>query len=156
MIRRPARHRIPNTKNLDCKVKTQKEKEIPLPPGIDHEIPRWSAMYSFYSEMQRLLPSPSLSPSPEIEDDTPPRTSNEKGKKPAPPESAQHEPEISDHDRFDEKFKGISMPASQTPGGSSTGQVDSEPTLGAAGETRRHVGAHNDGFMDDLDALLRF
>ncbi|KAJ5283384.1 hypothetical protein N7505_001364 [Penicillium chrysogenum] len=28
-----------------------------LPKGIDHEIPRWSAVYSFYSEMRRLLPS---------------------------------------------------------------------------------------------------
>ncbi|KAJ5551182.1 hypothetical protein N7461_005880 [Penicillium sp. DV-2018c] len=36
--------------------------DLPLPSGIDHEVPRWSAFYSIYSEMRRLLPSPSTSP----------------------------------------------------------------------------------------------
>lgn len=45
-----------------------------LPRGIDHEIPRWSAVYSSYSELRRLLPSltstsTSPSPSPEMEED---------------------------------------------------------------------------------------
>ncbi|KAJ5365243.1 hypothetical protein N7517_008129 [Penicillium concentricum] len=30
--------------------------DLPLPQGIDHEVPRWSALYSFYSEICRLLP----------------------------------------------------------------------------------------------------
>lgn len=31
--------------------------DLPLPHGIDHEVPRWSAVYSLFSEMLRLLPS---------------------------------------------------------------------------------------------------
>lgn len=30
--------------------------DLPLPQGIDHEVPRWSALYSGYSEICRLLP----------------------------------------------------------------------------------------------------
>jgi hypothetical protein len=29
---------------------------LPLPQGIDHEVPRWSAIYSMYSEALRLIP----------------------------------------------------------------------------------------------------
>lgn len=29
---------------------------LPLPHGIDHEVPRWSAMYSMFSETLRLIP----------------------------------------------------------------------------------------------------
>lgn len=31
--------------------------DLPLPHGIDHEVPRWSAVYSLFSEVLRLLPS---------------------------------------------------------------------------------------------------
>ncbi|KAJ5160535.1 uncharacterized protein N7482_007539 [Penicillium canariense] len=30
--------------------------DLPLPHGIDHEVPRWSAVYSMFSEMMRLIP----------------------------------------------------------------------------------------------------
>lgn len=30
--------------------------DLPLPHGIDHEVPRWSAMYSMFSEALRLIP----------------------------------------------------------------------------------------------------
>lgn len=30
--------------------------DLPLPHGIDHEVPRWSAVYSMFSEALRLLP----------------------------------------------------------------------------------------------------
>lgn len=29
---------------------------LPLPHGIDHEVPRWAAVYSIFSEMLRLIP----------------------------------------------------------------------------------------------------
>lgn len=30
--------------------------ELPLPHGIDHEVPRWSAIYSMFSEVMRIIP----------------------------------------------------------------------------------------------------
>lgn len=30
--------------------------DLPLPHGIDHEVPRWSVMYSMFSEALRLFP----------------------------------------------------------------------------------------------------
>ncbi|CAG7921817.1 unnamed protein product [Penicillium olsonii] len=202
---RPARHRIPsrNTMNMtNCTIKQpEKEKESSLPPGIDHEIPRWSAMYSFYSEMQRLLPSPTPSSSPDIEDDRPaPQTqtqaqtqnqvqNSEKGKRPvieaeheAEPKPVAEEPRPVEPEPETQKnhtpgpsvdspevghIKGISMPASQTRSASplSQHQVDSRSSL-ESGASRGHAArgaergrdfhGHGEGFMNDLDALLRF
>lgn len=185
MHRRPARHRIParnsnanpktTTNATNCTINKQKEKETSLPPGIDHEIPRWSAMYSFYSEMQRLLPpSPSPSLSPDIEDDPPAPSGSDERKKSAEPEveseNLAHQP-LNEDSPQQSHFKGISIPASQTRSASplSQGQVDSKPRPrpGAAESSRgqgssggaengRDFNAHGDVFMNDLDSLLRF
>ncbi|KAJ5748926.1 uncharacterized protein N7511_010622, partial [Penicillium nucicola] len=40
---------------------------LPFPKGIDHEVPRWSAAFSMFSEMRRLLAP--LSPESEGESD---------------------------------------------------------------------------------------
>ncbi|CAI7648883.1 unnamed protein product [Penicillium bialowiezense] len=183
---RPARHRIParnsnanpktTTNVTNCTINKQKEKETSLPPGIDHEIPRWSAMYSFYSEMQRLLPpSPSPSLSPDIEDEPPAPSGSDEWKRSAEPEVESvknHTPQPLNEDSPQQShFKGISMPASQTRSASplSQGQVDSKPRPrpGAAESSRgqgssggaengRDFNAHGDVFMNDLDSLLRF
>ena len=132
-------------------------------------------MYSIYSEMQRLLPpSVSPSPSPEIEDDPPtPRGSNEKEKEAPVPDmkSAKHHPPgLLNSGRTDEGYiKGISKPALQTRSASSSSreQIYSRPIIPtdilhgivssmARVESDRDIGATNDVFMDDLDAMLRF
>ncbi|KAJ5283495.1 hypothetical protein N7505_001475 [Penicillium chrysogenum] len=73
---RPTRQQKPNRHHNSQKATITHEPQFHvngfLPKGIDHDIPRWSAVYSSYSEMRRLLPSltsisTSPSPSPEIE-----------------------------------------------------------------------------------------
>lgn len=39
---------------------TRPKFDLPLPQGIDHEVPRWSAVYSMFSEALRLLPQEGL------------------------------------------------------------------------------------------------
>lgn len=189
MHRRPARHRIPNrTSNAKINLATtinkqqEKEKDTSLPPGIDHEIPRWSAMYSFFSEMQRLLPpSPSPSLSPELEDDDPPAPGGSgemEEERPVPEHEAEfaknhtHHP-LNDDSVGESHFKGISMPASQTRSASPSSQgqiesrlrsssrpgaVESSHGQGSSGHVGngRDFNAHGDVFMNDLDSLLRF
>ncbi|KAJ5338447.1 hypothetical protein N7452_005175 [Penicillium brevicompactum] len=188
-VDRPARHRILNrTSNAKINLATtinkqqEKEKDTSLPPGIDHEIPRWSAMYSFFSEMQRLLPpSPSPSLSPELEDDDPPAPggSGEIEEERRVPEGEAefaknhtHNP-LNDDSVGESHFKGISMPASLTRSASPSSQgqvesrlrsrsrpgaVESSHGQGSSGhvENGRDFNAHGDVFMNDLDSLLRF
>jgi hypothetical protein len=149
------------------------EKEIPLPPGIDHDIPRWSAVYSCYSEMQRLLPpSASPSPSPEVGEDNPlaARRTVEEDKEALFPEIESpndHPLGLFSGDSADE---GTSTPALQTwsASPSSRGQVYLGQTLSSADnlydkdssearvEKDRDIVSTHNVFMNDLDALLRF
>ncbi|CAG7947730.1 unnamed protein product [Penicillium nalgiovense] len=157
-----------------------------LPKGIDHEIPRWSAVYSSYSEMRRLLPSltsvsTSPSPSPEIEGETAyiQTAANET----KPDVSSSGESSRRPHsgvlyrDYAEATFtKGISIPAPQSRSRSrsrSSAPIDERiglekalaceaeilhGGLASAGEVRVPSGEDfgYDVFMNDLDALLRF
>lgn len=177
---RPARHRIPKRKhstNTNCKRNEQGEKDTILPPGIDHKIPRWSAMYSFYSEMQRLLPlSPSPSPSPEPQqDNTDALCKSDKIEQeqdilfPGTESVRHHIPQSSRGICIGEEFKRINIPVSQTTYASlsSRGQITPGKRLHTIealddtvpkGDTEgcRDIGVSGDAFMSDLDALLRF
>lgn len=177
---RPARHRIPKRKsnpNANRKGNEQAEKETVLRPGIDHKIPRWSALYSFYSEMQRLLPpSPSPSPSPEPEqDNTSPLCRSDKIEKeqdisvPGTKSVRHNIPQSSRGICTGEEFNGINTSTSQimTESLSSRGQetlgkrvhttedLDDTVPRGDA-EGCKNIGVSSDAFMSDLDALLRF
>ncbi|KAJ5384352.1 hypothetical protein N7517_002263 [Penicillium concentricum] len=75
-VGRPPRQQMPKRNNSQKASKNENQFHVNgfLPKGIDHEVPRWSAVYSSYSEIRRLLPSltstsPSPSPPPEIEGD---------------------------------------------------------------------------------------
>ncbi|KAJ6019151.1 hypothetical protein N7522_001218 [Penicillium canescens] len=78
-IERRTRHRIP-TRNRNHNLTANSDNDndndavsdddyngniLPFPKGIDHEIPRWSAAFSMFSEVRRLL----APPSPESEED---------------------------------------------------------------------------------------
>ncbi|OQD85873.1 hypothetical protein PENANT_c009G04964 [Penicillium antarcticum] len=76
---RPTRHRISNSHPNKLASNNDHDNDnnnnvsddeysgniLPFPKGIDHEIPRWSAAFSMFSEMRRLL----APPSPESEED---------------------------------------------------------------------------------------
>jgi hypothetical protein len=136
---------------------------IPLPQGIDHEVPRWSAVYSIYSEMRRLLPSTSPCPSSEAEGERTARVKEEEGS----------ESVFADGDCVGmDCLEGSGMSASRGWGESSAPldkRVGLEQGVAACDPRLLHrdfsleeahcgggVGAGHDVFMNDLDALLRF
>ncbi|KAJ5163760.1 uncharacterized protein N7500_005590 [Penicillium coprophilum] len=155
-----------------------------LPKGIDHEVPRWSAMYSSYCEIRRLLPSltsTSPSPSPEIEEETVhvqtvpiERTQNVSlsGRDPA----RHHQSETLHRDCAEPaSIKGISIPVSRSRSWSlSSAPPDERVGLEKSSACDAEIpsgdlasvdkvkapsgGSHSahDVFMTDLDALLRF
>lgn len=49
---RPVRKFTPESSSEQSRPKY----DLPLPRGIDHEVPRWSAMYSMFSEVLSLIP----------------------------------------------------------------------------------------------------
>lgn len=130
-----------------------------MPPGIDHEIPRWSPLYSFYSEMCRLLPLASTPPSPSSENEE-----NSADIEPTPnKQTADSAP--TDDQTGKICIKGIGIPArSQCPPPRDK-EVDWEQMLSAyeAGilqgslasvETQSRNSGRNDVFTNnDLDAL---
>lgn len=156
-----------------------------LPRGIDHEIPRWSAVYSSYSEMRRLLPSltsTSPSPSPEMEEDIADMQTATKERKRNTSSSGMGSSRRFQSDVLyrecaepTSSIKGISIPASQSLSRSPSPapvaeRVGLEKALACEAEMHGkpasmkevrvpnggHPGSAHDVFMNDLDALLRF
>lgn len=156
-----------------------------LPRGIDHEIPRWSAVYSSYSEMRRLLPSltsTSPSPSPEMEEDIAHNQATPKERKRNASSSGMGSPRCFQSDVLyrdcaepTSSIKGISIPASRSLSRSPSPapvaeRVGLEKALAREAELHGnpasmrevrvpnggHSGSAYDVFMNDLDALLRF
>jgi hypothetical protein len=134
-------------------------------------------MYSIYSEMQRLLPSPSLSP--EIKEENPPEMrsdaeENEQETEAPVPEvesAKQHPSGWSKRGCADKgRIQGIKKSTSQTSSASppSRGKVSLSQASNAADsmhsntssmarvETDGDIGSAHHVFMNDLDALLRF
>ncbi|KAJ5188828.1 hypothetical protein N7491_005149 [Penicillium cf. griseofulvum] len=182
---RPARQQMLNRSQNASKNTSKNESQFHvngfLPMGIDHEVPRWSAVYSSYSEIRRLLPSltsTSSSPSSEMEDIAQMQT--------APIERIQHVSlsELDCSRNFQSEtltrncveaapIKGISIPVSRSRSLSPVpldervglekalaceaeilygGLAPEEVIFPSGGDSRS---AH-DVFMNDLDALLRF
>ena len=130
-VGRPTRRRMSNRNQNNQQAnnhETQFHVNGFLPRGIDHEIPRWSAVYSSYSEMRRLLPSltststsTSPCPSPEMEEDiahnqAPPkeRKRNASSSGMGSPRRFQSDVLYRDCAEPTSSIKGISIPASQS------------------------------------------
>lgn len=131
--------------------------DLPLPHGIDHEVPRWSAMYSMFSEALRLIPPEEFQ-------------TNEKRKRTVSPEREQSSDRkrscpttntLSNSDTRAGKIKEepdeMTMTTNGTNGtrlSSETGSLMYQPTpRGEARPIFRNTGA---GMFWELDALLRF
>jgi hypothetical protein len=169
-ILRPIRPQMPNRSHNIQKAASNYEDQFQvngfLPKELDHEIPRWSAVYSAYSEMRRLLPfltSASPSPSPEIEGQTAYMQTAANETKLDVPSSGEpsRRPQSRSRSRsrapIDEGVgleKALACEAEILHGGllhgglSSTGKLR-DPSGGGFGPAY-------DAFMNDLDALLRF
>ncbi|CAG8887695.1 unnamed protein product [Penicillium egyptiacum] len=187
-VPRPIRRQMPNRNHNSRRASSNHEHQFQvngfLSKGIDHEIPRWSAVYSFYSEIRRLLPSltpasTSPSPSPKIEGEiaymqTAPnerkQDTSSSGESSRRPQS-----DVLSRDCAEAtSIKGISIPASESQSRSPVPvdkRVRFEKTLAyeaeilhgglaSAGGVRVPTGGNSgsayDVFMNDLDALLRF
>ncbi|OQE11053.1 hypothetical protein PENVUL_c003G05215 [Penicillium vulpinum] len=189
-IERPTRPQVPKRNNTQKPSKSHENKSPLngfLPRGIDHhEIPRWSALYSSYSEICRLLPpltptSASPSPSPEIEEDiahapTIPNKRKRDASSSGLDSSKRFQSDVLHTDRAQTaSIKGISIPASQSPSRSPSPapleeKAGLEKALGCEAEVlhggpapaRERLPSRGDSssnyavFMNDLDALLRF
>ena len=132
--------------------------DLPLPHGIDHEVPRWSAMYSMFSEALSLIPPEGFQ-------------TNEKRKRTVSPEREQssdwkrscpttnNTPSNSDTraGEIKDESDDVTITTNETDGtrlSSETGSSMYQPT--PRGEVRpmfRNTGA---GMFWELDALLRF
>ncbi|KOS39873.1 hypothetical protein ACN38_g9274 [Penicillium nordicum] len=188
-IDRPPRRRMSNRNHNSQKASNNHENQSHvngfLPMGIDHEIPRWSAVYSFYSEMRRLLPSltstsPSLSS--EMEDDIAHNQTTPKERKwnasPSGMGSSrrlQCDVLYKDCAEPTSSIKRIGIPASRSLSRSPSpahvaDRAGLEKALACEADihgdlaSMREVSCPSDGdsgsaydvFMNDLDALLRF
>lgn len=177
-VKRSTRHRNHN-RNTSQKTITTNENTIcqfkksgsPQPVPIHHEIPRWSVLFSFYSEVSRLLPSSfSTSPCPSSEAaednaDTENAANGKQGDEPTILRNAECTGAVC--------MKDMSIPTPHSRCSSPAPPdktIDLEQTLAAREAEIQHgdrssVGLNrsggdstfiNDGFMNDLDALLRF
>lgn len=130
---------------------------IPLPHGIDHEVPRWSAMYSMFSEMMRLIPPERTGVDSEGGDDTTrgddeDDDTTEKGgyiseqhSRPRPSRNEQHvTQDMNTHDE-DSKMWDPSVPS-----------LSVNPATGREEDISRQGTVHPAFSLGDLDALLRF
>ncbi|KAJ5209135.1 hypothetical protein N7449_003514 [Penicillium cf. viridicatum] len=184
---RPTRRRMSNRNHNSQQASNNHETQFHvngfLPRGIDHEIPRWSAVYSHYSEIRRLLPSLTStfpSPSPETEEDiahmqTTPKERKRNASSSGMGSSRRFQSDVLYRDCVEptSSIKGISIPASRSrsPSPAPVGErVGLEKALACEAEmhgnltSMREVRVPNGGdsdsahdiFMNDLDALLRF
>ncbi|KAJ5616347.1 hypothetical protein N7537_001461 [Penicillium hordei] len=183
---RPTRRRMSNRNHNSQQASDNHENQFHvngfLPRGIDHEIPRWSAVYSSYSEMRRLLPSLTStfpSPSPEMEEDIAHRQTTKERKRNVSSSGVGSSRRFQsgvlyrDYAESTSSIKGISIRASRSlsPSPAPVGErVGLEKALACEAEmhgdltSMREVRVPNGGgpgstydvFMNDLDALLRF
>jgi hypothetical protein len=130
---------------------------IPLPHGIDHEVPRWSAMYSMFSEMMRLIPPERTVVDSEGLDDSTARYEDED-------ESTEEEGHVSEQhsrpSRDEQHHTQENMDMDMQEGDLKTWDL-SAPNLSANPGTDRvdisRQGTVHPAFsLGDLDALLRF
>lgn len=187
-VGRPTQRRMPGRNHNSQKV-SHDENQFHvngfLPKGIDHEIPRWSAVYSFYSEMCRLLPTlTSTSPplSAEMEEDiSHVQTAPMERKQDAPSSglefSRRFQSDVLYRDCVEptSPLKRVGRPARRSLSRSRSPppvdeRVGLEKALACEAEThgihdpareeRAPSGGYSDStydvFMNDLDALLRF
>ncbi|KAJ5233897.1 uncharacterized protein N7469_005663 [Penicillium citrinum] len=137
--------------------------EIPLnafnlrmPRGIDHEVPRWSAAYSMFTEVLKLIPPEEYSPTQQDDATSSEEENNQQGRtdsdrirsdQPVSSESKEQDTMVDSSTATDESC-GLHSP--ERTRSSHISPLDKEFHLSSS----KHF---HEGFtMYDMDALLRF
>ncbi|KAJ5432528.1 uncharacterized protein N7458_011684 [Penicillium daleae] len=127
---------------------------LPLPQGIDHEVPRWSAMYSMFTEALRLIPPEGF----QMNDTRKRAVSMEREQSPDRKKSCSVSNNSSDPDARASKVKRESIITTIESAISSYDTLSSiKPTTPQ--DEIKSIAPRNAGagiFFGELDALLRF
>lgn len=126
---------------------------LPLPRGIDHEVPRWSAVYSMFAEVLNLIP-------PEDDEMTTSEYEDEDDKRPHKSRKTAHQNQSRDQSDIVDSIVGsenenenpssLAMQKLLASGKYNVSPLDRDFRIPANGH-------FHEGFtMYDMDALLRF